>query len=113
MKRKNACEFSKAAREIIKERDRGCIFCKLGYDTAGALPMDLATYGGIMHFVPRSHGGLGIPENGAVGCYHHHNMLDNGNKGKREEMLSLFEEYLKDQYPSWDKEQLIFNKWRF
>lgn len=75
--------------------------------------MDLATYGGIMHFVPRSKGGLGIPENGAVGCYYHHNLLDNGNKGKREEMLEVFEKYLKSQYPNWDRELLFFRKWRF
>lgn len=112
-KRVNACEFSQAARNIIKERDRGCIFCKMGYTTEGALPMDLATFGGIMHFIPRSKGGLGIPENGAIGCYFHHNMLDNGNQGNRSEMLELFEKYLRSQYPDWDVKKLVFMKWHF
>ena len=73
-------EFGRKAREEIKARDNNkCIFCAAGYR------MDGATWYGqsllsIMHYIPRSHNGLGIPQNGAVGCQYHHEMLDNGNK---------------------------------
>jgi len=67
----------------------------------------------IMHFIPRSQNGLGIPENGAVGCQWHHEMLDNGNKGNRQEMLDLFETYLKSKHPDWKREKLVYKKWDF
>lgn len=66
----------------------------------------------IMHYIPRSKGGLGIPQNAAVGCQHHHNMMDNGNKGKRGEMLEIFKEYLMRHYTDWNEQDLIYNKWR-
>lgn len=111
-KRSRACEFSQKVREQIKERDQGCIFCRLGY----MLPPEdefmtmTGTYQ-IMHFIPRSHGGLGIPENGAVGCLWHHNMLDNGNRDNRDDMLILFEAYLRARHKDWDKKKLTYSKW--
>lgn len=66
----------------------------------------------IMHFVPRSQGGLGIPQNLACGCAWHHMLLDNG-KDTRADMLSKFEEYLKARYKGWNREMVVFNKWRF
>lgn len=66
----------------------------------------------IMHFVPRSQGGLGIPENGAVGCLWHHNMMDNGNLDNRDDMLLIFETWLKKHYEDWDKDKLKYKKWR-
>lgn len=104
-------EFSPKARKIIAERDNDtCIFCQIGYH------MEKATYLGlqlrsVMHYIPRSAGGLGIPENGAVGCQYHHDMLDNGNGGHREEMLELFEEYLVSVCDDWDKSKLVYDKW--
>jgi hypothetical protein len=56
--------------------------------------------------------GLGIEENGVCGCRYHHSLLDNGNKGLRQEMLSIMEEYLKSKYPDWDKDDLVYKKWR-
>lgn len=108
-RRSLACEFSRAAREEIEERDGGCIFCKMGYfpDRDGA-----PKFYSIMHYVSRAKGGLGIPQNGAVGCQWHHNMLDNGNNGRREEMMELFREYLKLHYEEWEEENLKYNKWR-
>ena len=67
----------------------------------------------IMHFIPRSAGGLGIPENGAVGCQWHHEMMDNGNSGRREEMLQIFEDHLRHSYPDWDRRKLVYKKWDF
>lgn len=107
-RRSRATEFGKCVRENIKARDGGCIFCKMKY----RMPEEGA-YGTsqfqIMHFIPRSQGGRGIQENGAVGCLYHHEMLDNG-KGTRKEMLELFEGYLKERYPLWDKMDLYYRK---
>lgn len=65
----------------------------------------------VMHYIPRSRGGLGIPQNGAIGCQFHHNMLDNGNQGKRKEMLEIFRQYLQELYPEWNEDELVYRKW--
>ena len=65
----------------------------------------------IMHIVPRSQGGLGVEQNGVLGCQHHHSMLDNGNDGCREEMMQYIEMYMKDKYPGWNRKALIYKKW--
>lgn len=62
----------------------------------------------VMHYIPRSAGGLGIPQNGAIGCQFHHNMLDNGNQGKRKEMLEIFKQYLQELYPEWNEDKLVY-----
>lgn len=108
-KRTKACEFSSKDRKAIYARDFGCIFCDLRYHMEGADPYDLQI-DGIMHYIPRSQGGLGIRENGALGCRYHHRMLDNGAEGRREEMLEIFREYLKRFYPGWSEEKLIYRK---
>ena len=107
MKRTKLTDFDSKTREKIKARDAGCIFCQMKY----RMPEDSFGLGAfqIMHFVPRSQGGLGIEENGAVGCIYHHNMLDNG-RNTRKEMLGLFENYLREQYPEWDKKKLFYKK---
>lgn len=108
-KRTKACEFSQEARTRIWSRDQGCIFCQMNYHMAPeefTATRDLQ----IMHFIPRSQGGLGIPENGAVGCIYHHMLLDNG-RDTRAEMLEIFENYLKSHYKEWDKKKLVYSKW--
>ena len=107
-----AREFNKKSREEIYARDMGqCIFCRIGYN------MDKATWLGkeiksVMHYIPRSKNGLGIPQNGALGCQYHHEMLDNGYEGHRDEMLIMFRDYLKEHYPGWNEEDLVYSKWR-
>ena len=81
-------------KRLLHEREAGYIF-------------------GVMHYIPRSQNGLGIAQNGAIGCQYHHNLLDNGNKGLREEMLEIFREYLKEHYPDWDEKKLTYSKWGF
>jgi DNA-binding GntR family transcriptional regulator len=111
-KQARAREFNTSSRQIIKERDRNqCIFCQMQYhmeDVTWSGPESLS----IMHYIPRSHGGLGIPQNGAQGCVSHHEMLDNGNKGRREEMLQMFRQHLQDHYPDWSEETLTYSKWK-
>lgn len=106
-------QFDTKTRKRIIERDHGnCIFCAMGYPAAGAEWLDLEVKD-IMHFVPKSQLGLGVEENGAVGCRFHHQMLDNGNAGKRQEMLGWFERYLRSRYPDWNRAQLIYRKYDF
>lgn len=111
--RSRACEFSEKARQAIKQRDKGCIFCRLGYmlPPEDEFYMETHRYQ-IMHFIPRSQGGLGIPENGAVGCLWHHNMMDNGNLENRADMLTIFEAYLRARHENWSRSKLIYSKWR-
>lgn len=105
-KRARACSFDKRTRDRIKARDRGCIFCIMGYRVTD----ECGEPSQIMHFVPRSQGGLGIEENGAWGCVYHHMLLDNSTY--REEMMEMFEDYLKEWYRGWEKEKLVYRKWQ-
>lgn len=106
-------EFSQKARKEIVERDGDrCIFCAMGYrmEKATVTGLSIRT---VMHYIPRSRNGLGIPENGALGCQYHHTMMDNGHEGYRDEMLGIFKEYLMSQYEDWNEEDLTYSKWNF
>lgn len=106
-------QFSKAEQEKIWIRDNGCcIFCTMGFHRKEKYAFALEIKD-VMHFIPKSSLGLGIEQNGAIGCRYHHMLLDNGNKGLREEMLKLFEEYLKSKYQDWDREKLVYRKYNF
>ncbi len=109
-KQAKAREFSTKARKEIRCRDAGqCIFCTMEYrmEQANWLEKEMLS---VMHYIPRSKNGLGIPQNGAMGCQYHHNMLDNGNQGARKEMLKLFREYLQSKYEDWDETKLVYSK---
>lgn len=103
-RRSRACEFPPEVRERIKERDGGCIFCQIGYK----MPTTYLPPTDIMHIVPRSHGGLGVEENGVWGCRHHHEMMDNGAWHKP--MVEYCEKYLAARYDGWSMEKLIYRK---
>lgn len=106
-------QFDTKTRKRIIARDRGeCLFCSMNYHMECTSGM-LLEIKDIMHFVPKSQMGLGIEQNGAVGCRYHHNLLDNGNKGLRQEMLEMFEEYLKFLYHDWSKGKLVYKKYDF
>lgn len=110
-KQARAREFSPETRQAIIRRDRGkCIFCQMHYQM-GENNEFAKSILSIMHYISRAHNGLGIEENGALGCIWHHEMLDNGNTGRRDEMLNMFKEYLKEKYPDWDEERLVYSKW--
>lgn len=112
-KRTKAVDFSQKDRIEIIKRDKGkCIFCEMGYHLEEATTLDLEIKD-LMHYIPRSAGGLGIAKNAAVGCRHHHTMFDNGYQGRHTEMKEIFKEYLKGFYPDWDEEKLVYNKWDF
>lgn len=106
-------EFTPKHRQAIAERDHcRCIFCDMEYHMEGATWADLQI-DGIMHYIPRSQNGLGIEQNGAIGCKWHHRMLDNGKDGHREEMLDIFKHYLQRHYKDWDESKLKYDKWSF
>lgn len=110
-KQAKAREFTEAERAKIICRDRGeCIFCRQRYHMEKANWFALEVKA-IMHYIPRAQNGLGIEKNGAVGCQFHHEMMDNGNSGRRAEMLEMFREYLKSRYPGWNEADLVYRKW--
>lgn len=103
-------QFSQSTKSEIADRDQNCIFCKLGYHMGDPLLNDLSTIDA-MHVVNKSHLGLGIVQNGVLGCRYHHSLMDNGNKGLDKEMRAIAENYLIDLYPEWTKEMVIYHKW--
>lgn len=106
-KRTKATEFSQSTKQLIRKRDMyQCLFCRLG--KYGKSECDWIQ--DIMHYINKSAGGLGIPENGILGCRYHHSLLDNGNKGYRADMLADMRAYLESIYPNWNEEDLYYKK---
>lgn len=96
-RRSKACDFTKAVKIEIHERDNGiCIFCKQRRGDPN------------MHFISRAQGGLGIPQNGACGCPECHRKYDQS--VHRAEMREVFRDYLMGHYPDWDESQLYYRK---
>ena len=93
-------EFSPTVRQKIIERDH----------MEHALPGDLAPKD-IMHIVARSQLGLGVEQNGVLGCRYHHSLLDNGNKGLHREMDSMLQDYMRELYPGWTPNSVTYHKW--
>lgn len=95
-KRTRAVSIPTKEKRKVEERDHGqCIFC----GSPGR---------GEAHFIPRSHGGLGIEENLITVCRSCHDQLDNSTK--RKTMLGVAEEHLKNCYPYWSRDLLIYEK---
>ncbi len=95
-----ATEIAKWVKEIVWERDKHrCIFCHK------QVPLECAC----CHFIPRSAGGLGIPENIYTGCSNCHQEQDNGLNTKEYDLK--VENHLKGIYgANWDKSKLIYKK---
>ena len=96
-KRTIACSISPETRKIVEERDgHKCIFCG-SFNCRGEA-----------HYIRRSQGGLGIPENILCVCRNCHYQLDES------QAKALFrkkaEGYLKSIYPDWDEKKLVFKK---
>lgn len=101
-KRARAVDITPKTKKIVWERDGGrCIIC----GSTQAMPN--------AHYIPRSKGGLGIPENIVTlctmgGCHH---KFDFGTKEEREEIGFKIEEYLRSKYPDWNPESLVYKKY--
>ena len=105
-KRTIALQFDRDIIRKIMERDNGkCIFC-VEY---GIAPHDNRMLD-ICHVVNKSQGGLGVEQNGVVGCRYHHHLMDNG---KSPEFRDFAESYLKSFYPDWSKKFVTYDKWGF
>lgn len=66
------------------------------------------------HFIPRSKGGLGIEENILGMTYTEHMKFDGnvigGNKAEMEIMREIALNHLKEHYPNWNENSLIYKK---
>ena len=104
-------DFTPLIRKRIEERDMGCIFCRMNYHMPQNDYFATNTFS-IMHYIPRSQGGLGIEQNAAVGCIYHHNLMDNGNNDLPKEILGMMKASLKQLYPDLNEGNLTYNKWK-
>ena len=100
-----ARDFNRKAKEAISQRDSidgwpCCVFCGL------ASPAPLAWSNA--HYIARSQGGLGIPENGLTLCPACHRRYDQSTH--RAEDREYYREYLKSKYENWSEEALIYRK---
>ena len=100
-----ARDFDRKAKEAISQRDSingwpCCVYC------GSAAPAPLAWSNA--HFIARSQGGLGIPENGLTLCPTCHRLYDQSLARKR--MREFFREYLKSHYKNWSEDALIYRK---
>lgn len=97
-KRTKACDIPQNVKQIVWERDREqCIIC----GSNKAMPN--------AHYIARSHGGLGIPENIVTLCMNCHYQYDH--TSNRKEYRALIKNYLKSKYSEWDENKLIYKKW--
>lgn len=100
-KQTKATEIPKKVKEMVWERDKHqCIFCYK------QVPMECAC----CHFIPRSSGGLGIPENIFTACENCHREQDNGLNTKEYDRRAR--KHLKGIYgANWNIEKLIYKKY--
>lgn len=108
-KRTRRLQFNTSTKKRIIERDRQCIFCKFKYNIRPEHDYERSIFD-IMHYIPKSQGGLGIEENGVLGCRYHHDLMDNGSRGLRPEMLQMIKEYLQEIYPYWNESELYYKR---
>lgn len=97
-RRAKALAISPGVKRIVNERDGGrCVYCgRPGLPEA--------------HFIPRSRGGLGVPENVLTLCRACHDRFDNGGRYEREGMCEFFADYLQSKYPDWNEDNLTYRK---
>lgn len=95
-----ATSISKSVKCAVYERDGyRCIICGSPQGQPNA------------HYIARSQGGLGIEENIVTLCPICHREYDQS--CKRKVYKDFIKSYLKNKYPEWDENKLIYKKWRF
>ena len=102
-KRAKAVEFSTKTRNKIKERDGyRCICC----GSSNMLS--------IAHMIPRSKGGLGIEQNGALLCAECHFIADQGRDyQERYRINQVLREHLEAHYPDFSDKDRVYRKYEF
>ena len=100
-KRTKATDITKEVRQTVASRDNGkCIYC------GKYVPVACSN----AHFIKRSQGGLGIPENVVTLCPKCHFEEDFGQNTKLYE--DYIENYLKGIYGAdWSKDKLVYKKY--
>lgn len=106
-KRSKATDIPMKVKKAVFERDKGC--CVVCGNSYNVMPN--------AHIVPRSKGGLGIEENIVTLCTmltenKCHHKYDNGNKEEHDKIDKIITDYMKSIYDGWNKENLIYKKWR-
>lgn len=104
-RRAKACDISQATKQKVWERDGGC--CVICGNSYNVMPN--------AHYIPRSKGGLGIPQNIVTLCTELtenkcHRRYDFGSREEREELGGKIRAYLQSKYPDWDEEKLYYRK---
>lgn len=100
-KRTKACEITKEVRQTVAIRDNGqCIIC------GKHVPVSCSN----AHYIKRSQGGLGIPENIVTLCPSCHYEEDFGKNSKLYEQK--IKDYLSSKYENWNEDNLKYNKWK-
>ena len=97
-RRAKALQISSFVRLLVSRRDDGlCVYCRRPGNPEA-------------HFIPRSKGGLGVPQNILTLCRECHDKYDFGAREEREGMREYFREYLSSKYDDWSEEKLIYHK---
>lgn len=97
-KRTRALDISPKVKRAVWERDGHiCVLCGSQYAMPNA------------HYIPRSHGGLGIEENVVTLCFNCHARYDNSSD--RESLKTQIRAYLNGKYPNWNETELYYKKW--
>lgn len=96
-----------AVKEEVAERDSFdgypcCLVCGRPAPTSNRLAFSNA------HYISRSQGGLGIERNILTLCPQCHARYDSTED--RPILRAFFKQYLQEQYPDWDEEQLTYRK---
>lgn len=93
-----ACAIPREVKKKVFERDHGC--CVLCGSTKGHPDA---------HYIPRSHGGLGIEENIVTLCPDCHREYDNG--PDRQVIKAELRGYLLTKYDDWFEDKLVYKKY--
>lgn len=95
-KQTKATSIPASVKEAVMERDGGyCIVCgRPGRPWC--------------HYIPRSHGGLGIAENIITLCDICHTRYDQS--AERAALKEVLANYLRSKYPGWDETNLVYRK---
>ena len=97
----NKLDFTKQSKQIIIERDSCCIYCGAHHRLTYA------------HNIPRSKGGLGIPQNGVLLCIRCHHALDNGHDSDLANAIQEYiDSYLKRHYGEIKRSEATYQKWK-
>lgn len=95
--RKKNTDIDSRSRNEVHERDRRrCVYCG-----RTDKPIELA------HFISRTQGGKGVPQNLISLCIDCHRSFDGAG---RNDMRDFLADYLKSHYPGWNEQDQIFRK---